>query len=95
MEEKYEKNIGINFNSLNSFLDKFKKIIGENTQNKDFIIESIEKELHKKIDKNNIKISKNILYLNISPIFKNEIYMRKEKILKSLEEKNINVIDIK
>lgn len=95
MEDKYEKNTGRNFSSLNYFLDKFKKIIGENTQNKDFIIESIEKELCKKIDKDNIKISKNILYLNISPMFKNEIYMRKERVLKSLKEKNINIIDIK
>lgn len=95
MEEKYIKDSGRNFNPLTSFLDKFKKILGESVLQKEIIIASLKKETGRSIEKQDIKISKNIVYINASPLFKNEILMRKEKILKYLKEENLNIVDIK
>lgn len=39
------------------------------------------------IDSNKIKIKNNVVYLDVKPIYKNEIFLKKEKIFEKLQEK--------
>lgn len=95
MEEKYEKIKPKKINHIDAFLDKFKKAIGFSGLEKEIVLDLIKKEFGISLEKEDVRIFKKIIYLNISPVFKNEILIRKDKILKSLKEKNISVLDIK
>ncbi len=95
MEEKYEKNTNRNFNPIISFLDKFKKILGDSGLQKDSVISVLKEELGVDLEKDKITISKNIASISASPILKNEILMRKQKILTKLKDLNINILDIR
>ncbi len=46
----------------------------------------LEKIIHLKIAHTDIKIKNNNIYLNIKPIYKNEIFLHQEKIFSLLEE---------
>ena len=95
MEEKYEKNTNRNFNPITSFLDKFKKILGDSGAQKDSLIKILKEEIGIELEKDKITISKSIASISASPILKNEILMRKQKILTKLKDSGLNISDIK
>ncbi len=56
----------------------------------EFKIVSIQKVIFEvvniNINKEDIKLRNNIVYLNIKPIYKNEVFLKKQKILERLSE---------
>ena len=66
--------------------------------NKEFqfvlIQETLKEILKIEISKNQIKINGNDVYLDIKPIYKNEIFLNKEKIISLLKEKSLNKKDL-
>lgn len=53
-------------------------------QNK-IILDAIEKTTNLKIKKEDIKIKNGVVYLNIKPIYKNEIFIKRDIIISILE----------
>ncbi len=87
----------MDYNQISSFLDKFKKILFQKEGILIFISETIFKYTKFKIDPNKIKIKNTYIYIENSPIIKNEIFIYKNKILADLksEIKDFNFTDIK
>lgn len=87
----------MDYNQISSFLDKFKKILFQKEEILVFISETIFKYTKFKIDPNKIKIKNTYIYIENSPIIKNEIFIYKNKILADLksEIKDFNFTDIK
>jgi len=87
----------MDYNQISSFLDKFKKILFQKEEILVFISETIFKYTKFKIDPSKIKIKNTYIYIENSPIIKNEIFIYKNKILSDLksEIKDFNFTDIK
>ena len=84
--------------SISSFLEKFTKILNTSTLVRGFLIDIIKKEINYDIDVKNIKVQNGIVYLNERPIIKNEIFMKKNKILSELNQlipREKHVLDIR
>ena len=71
---------------IKDLLLKFGNILLKEEVKKDLIREIISKAINFEIKKEDIKIKNNIVYLNIKPIYKNEIHFKKDEIFKKLEE---------
>jgi len=67
--------------NISDYLQKFKNIHVEKSQFKDFIVELVKRELKSEINRDNIDLRKGVIYLKISPIQKNELFMKKQQIL--------------
>lgn len=80
---------------ITDLLSKFSKIISDSDSKKEIIISVLLKYIKKTISKENFKIDKNILVINMSPLVKNEIFMHKINILKDLESVGMNIKDIR
>lgn len=85
------------YNHITKFLDKFKKILFEKEEINKKIIEIISKHTSFTVEKNSVKIKNTIVYVQCTPIFKNEILINKNKILNSFKEEisNYNLTDIR
>lgn len=94
-EDQYEKLNQKEVNPLKIFLEKFKKIVNESEFYKDKIQEAIYLEIGIKLEKNLITITKGIVVLSVSPLIKNEVLIKKHKILKHLTIEGLNILDIK
>lgn len=53
---------------------------------KELIRETISQVINLPIKKEEVKIKKGIIYLNIKPIYKNEIFLKQDEIFKKLKE---------
>lgn len=71
---------------LKDLLNSLGDLLISKTGNKDAIRKIIGEEIGKEISKKDIEIKNNIIYLNIKPIYKNEIFLKQEKILQRLEQ---------
>lgn len=80
--------------NISIYLEKFQKINITNSALKDFVIDSIKKIIKVDLNKNNIEIIKNRLFLRVNSVVKNEIFINKSKIVKELILKNIIIKDI-
>lgn len=80
---------------ITDLLSKFTKIISDSDSKKEIVISVLLKYLKKTIPKENFKIDKNILVINMSPLVKNEIFIHKLNILKDLESVGMNIKDIR
>mgnify|MGYP003405194106 FL=1 len=76
----------MDYNHITSFLEKFKNLISKEELYSETISNIIEKEISYKIDKNTIKIKRNVIFINGSPVLRNEILINKSKILQALKE---------
>jgi len=87
----------MDYNSIGSFLEKFKKLIYQKEEYKNIVIETISKEISHKVDTSAVKIKNGIIFVTGSPILRSEIMIHKKQILNEL--KNLltenNFIDIK
>ena len=75
---------------IKDLLLKFGNIILKEETKKDLIRTTISEAINYDINSEDIKIKKGVIYLNIKPIYKNEIFLKKEEIfnkLKSLLDK--------
>jgi hypothetical protein len=86
----------MDFNHIDQFLEKFKKILSQTSFQKESILSIISEEINFELKPENIKIKNNIvLLIGISPLIKNEIFIHKEKSLQRLKDLGINISDIR
>lgn len=82
----------MDFNHINSFLEKFKKLLVNSQTTQDVIIETISLYIKFPINKEMISVKGNVIYIKASPVLKTEILLYKDKIItdikKTLPEKN-------
>lgn len=67
------------------FLNIKKLLLSEEIR-RNLIQETIQELLKIEIKAENIKIKNGVIFLKIKPLYKNEVFLRKEKILNKLEE---------
>jgi len=72
---------------IKDLLSKFNKILSSSEVRKQVIGEVLLEVVGLEINSKKIKIKNNIVYLDIKPIYKNEIFLKKEKIFNLLKEK--------
>ena len=72
--------------SLNAFLEKFKNITQPDEAVIRLLSETIKKEAGVEIPTKNISIKNSNAYIKTKSLYKNEIYIKKEKILLSLKK---------
>jgi len=85
------------YNQITKFLEKFKKILFQKEEIHKIVVETISKHLSFELESNQIKIKNTFIYIEGSPILKNEVLIHKKEILLELKEKipQYNLIDIK
>lgn len=72
---------------LKDLLGRFRSILSGATAKKEAVRAAIEEAAGVKINPEDIQIKNETVYLNIKPIYKNEIHLKKEKILLKLAER--------
>lgn len=72
---------------IKDLLARFKNTLFSEEVKRNLIMEVLKEETGLQINFENIKIKDNIVYLNIKPIYKNEILFKKEKIFEKLRER--------
>ena len=71
---------------IKDLLACFSHLIDDGENKKILIIKTIKEITGLEIESNDIKIKNNIIFLNIKPLYKNEIFIKKDKILSKLKE---------
>lgn len=71
---------------LKDLLGRFSKILQEGEGRKELVQEIIKDETGILINTEDIKLKNGTIFLNIKPIYKNEILLKKEKIFSKLKE---------
>jgi len=87
----------MDYNKIEKYLEKFRKIIFKKEETHKIIVEVILKHTSSLLDFNLIKIKNTTIYVQSSPIIKNEILIHKEYILSDLKKliPNQRIKDIK
>jgi NAD/NADP transhydrogenase alpha subunit len=83
---------------IKDLLSRFSNLIVSGEGKKNLIKEAIYEVTGVQISTDKIKLKNNVIYLEVKPIFKNEIFLKKEKIFHKIAEKtgNTNVpVDIR
>lgn len=83
--------------SISTFLEKFKNITQPDETARRRLSEIIQKETGIKISIKNISIKNNIVHIKTKPLYKNEIYIKKGRILATTKESLVgkSIIDIR
>jgi hypothetical protein len=76
-------------NGISNFLQKFLNLEKDNNTKLSLILEIIKKETGLDLKKEMLEIKSENLKLNCSPVFRNEIFMHKEKIETELKKQKI------
>ena len=83
--------------NIDKFLEKFRKALNQQEGYKDVVVEVIKNCTGIEIERENIKIKKETLFLNVNSYIRSEIFLYKNKLLEEFKIKIIgrNVKDIK
>jgi hypothetical protein len=82
--------------NISGFLEKFSKNISSQESQIKIICDVVQKQTGIILNQKNIKIQNNILFLQISPIQKNKIFIQKQKILEEMEKiSQLKIIDVR
>jgi hypothetical protein len=83
--------------NIGGFFDKFNNKITRQVQNLDFIVQVIKKHTGISVEMGDLQISQGILRVKGTSLMRNEIFIKKTRILKDLEGKllGLKVTDIK
>ncbi len=73
--------------NLSFFLKKFQKIIGDKSEEKIAIKEAVKTFCNLDLDIKGIKIRDGNVLLSVSPVFRSEIFLKKQKILPYLKSR--------
>ncbi|MCR4330518.1 MAG: hypothetical protein NUV49_01395 [Patescibacteria group bacterium] len=73
--------------NIENFLKRFTLLTPPDDAIRRGVQEVLEKEIGVFVEKKNISIHNNIIYIKTKPLFKNEIFIKKQSILKELEKK--------
>lgn len=85
----------MDYSRITDLLSKFSEIINKSDIKKDVVISVLAQFTKKVFKKEDFKIDKDVLVLNVSPLVKNEIFIHKEKILNEFKINNINIKNIR
>jgi len=87
----------MDYNQIKDYLDKFKNLLSSKEEIYQIISGVIENNLSIKIETKFIQVKTPYIYIKASPLVRNEILIKKEKILKeiSLLSPNCNLKDIR
>jgi hypothetical protein len=85
----------MDYKHVQEFLNKFKKITDSFLLNKDKVVLVLEKNLKLKIEKDSFSVKNKVLQIKASPVIRNEIFLRKESIIKDLNDIGIEVDSIR
>ncbi|KND48529.1 MAG: hypothetical protein AB200_02265 [Parcubacteria bacterium C7867-005] len=81
--------------NLSSLLEKFKKSLGKDVLNKEFIVLCIENFCHFTLDPKEIGIKENVLEISSTPAKNNTIKLKEEAILDRINsERNLGITKI-
>jgi len=80
----------MDYNHIASFLEKFKRILSQGEGVNNTIVEIIAKQVSFPVSLNMIKTKGTYIYIQGSPMLRNEILMRKEAILAEI---STNILD--
>ncbi|MBP6865998.1 MAG: hypothetical protein KBC12_00430 [Candidatus Pacebacteria bacterium] len=80
---------------IKDLLSRFEKILGHEVVKIGLIQDTIKDFVGIDIAKDNIKIKSTTLVLNIKPIYKNEILLKKDLILESFEKHGLKIKEIR
>ncbi len=72
---------------IEGFFDKFKNKVASEVHNRVCIIEILKKNIGVELEMGDITISHGILRVKANPAVKNEMYIKKERILKEINSK--------
>ncbi len=82
--------------NISKYLEKFKKNVDKGSFLNESIVNIIKKHTEIDILKEDIDIKSNIIYIKISPLYKNKIFIYKENVLEEINKiSSINYIDIR
>ena len=76
---------------IKDLLSKFHNVLLGEEIKKETIRDILSKAINYEIKREDIKIKKGVIYLNIKPIYKNEIFLKKDEIFAELK----NLLDKK
>ena len=86
----------MDYKPISSFLDRVKNIVLLSDTQIDLIQVVLKNSIKKDIPKEKIVFKKGILsFNNLGPVFKNEIFINKNKIIENARSLNVNILDIK
>lgn len=71
---------------LKDLLSRFNQVLLSKEGNKESIRSIISETIKVKINSEDIQIKNGTIYLNIKPIYKNEIFLKQDKIISKLKE---------
>ncbi len=74
----------MDYNHITNFLEKFKKLLFQKEEVNNIIKEIITKHVPFEIDPSMIKIKGPTIYIQSSPLLKNEIFIHKQGILEDI-----------
>lgn len=72
---------------LKDLLSRFDKILSSNTARKNIVAETIKEIAGFDVETKNINIKGDTIYLFIKPIYKNELFLKKDMFFRELEKK--------
>jgi len=76
------------------FFDRFKNLKTPKEYKKEIIQKTIQKYSGVVIKSSKIEIQNNIIFLKISPLYKNEIFLHQEEIKESLKKEGLHITRI-
>ncbi len=85
----------MDYNHITSFLSKITNTLKSSDLKYDAIQDGIFRYTNKKIPKNNLSIKSGVLIIKESPTLKNEIFIKKNKIIEEIKKNGVDVLDIK
>ncbi|MFO0718604.1 MAG: hypothetical protein U0522_01060 [Candidatus Paceibacterota bacterium] len=73
--------------NVSFFLQKFKALLSSQGAKKQIAIEVIKEIFNIDIDPGKIKIKNDIVFIDVSPVFKNTLFLKKKDLLKTINER--------
>ncbi len=71
---------------IKDVLSRFSSVLFEHDSKQKLVLEAIFKVTNIKIKQSDLKIKNNVIYLNIKPLYKSEIFTKQELIFKELKK---------
>jgi hypothetical protein len=71
---------------VKDLLHKFNNLLLSEERKTESVRLAVSEALGVPINPEDVKIKNNVIYLNIKPIYKNEVFVKQEQILKKLDE---------
>ncbi len=75
----------MDYSHIKNYLENIKKILFSKEENLQIISSIIERNILIKIENKNIQIKQPVVYIKTSPLVRNEIMIKKDKIIKDIQ----------